>query len=128
MDNQKILEIAHRTAWKYKHSSDPNHSATYTFNAHTMIDFARKVHEALLEADNTTHHWQPIATAPKDKPILLDIGMGWPVVGIYNQPSEKWVCAELQMGLYEGEYNDTYFENDHFSTPERWQPLPEITK
>lgn len=45
MDAEKILEIAHRTAWKYKHSSDPQHSSTYTFNAHTMIDFARKVSE-----------------------------------------------------------------------------------
>jgi hypothetical protein len=45
MDSGKILEIAHRTAWKYKHSSDPHHSDTYTFNAHTMIDFARKVSE-----------------------------------------------------------------------------------
>ncbi len=43
MDGFKILEIAHRTAWKYKKSSDPHHSDTYTFNEFTMIDFAQKV-------------------------------------------------------------------------------------
>lgn len=43
MDGNKILEIAHRTAWKYKKSSDPHHSDTYTFNEHTMIDFVQKV-------------------------------------------------------------------------------------
>lgn len=43
MDGFKILEIAHRTAWKYKKSSDPHHSDTYTFNECTIIDFAQKV-------------------------------------------------------------------------------------
>ena len=43
MDGFKILEIAHRTAWKYKKSSDPHHSDTYTFNEHTLIDFVHKV-------------------------------------------------------------------------------------
>lgn len=43
MDGFKILEIAHRTAWKYKKSSDSHHSDTYTFNEFTMIDFAQKV-------------------------------------------------------------------------------------
>jgi hypothetical protein len=43
MDGNKILEIAHGTAWKYKKSSDPHHSDTYTFNEHTIIDFVQKV-------------------------------------------------------------------------------------
>lgn len=72
--------------------------------------------------------WQPIATAPKDKPILLDVGFPWPLVGIWNEPSGKWVCADLQMGLYEGQYNDTYFENDYFSTPTRWHAIPEVAR
>lgn len=32
MDNNGILELAHREAWRYKKSSDPHHSDTYTFN------------------------------------------------------------------------------------------------
>lgn len=44
-DDKDILDIAHRTAWKYKHSSAPAHSDTYTFNKTCMLDFARKVSE-----------------------------------------------------------------------------------
>lgn len=46
IDEKEILDLAHRTAWKYKFSNDPNHSDTYTFNAVCMIDFARKLLEA----------------------------------------------------------------------------------
>lgn len=45
MQDDDILKLAHRTAWKYKYSSDPAHSDTYTFNKACMIDFARKVSE-----------------------------------------------------------------------------------
>lgn len=44
-EEKEILDIAHRTAWKYKFSKDPHHSDTYTFNKTCMIDFARKVSE-----------------------------------------------------------------------------------
>lgn len=44
-DEKEILDIAHRTAWKYKFSNDPHHSDTYTFNKTCLIDFARKVSE-----------------------------------------------------------------------------------
>lgn len=44
-DEKEILDIAHRTAWKYKFSNDQHHSDTYTFNKTCMIDFARKVSE-----------------------------------------------------------------------------------
>ena len=54
-DEKEILDLAHRTAWKYKFSNDPNHSDTYTFNAVCMIDFARKVSE--LEAAQQTIKW-----------------------------------------------------------------------
>jgi len=43
-----ILEIARHTAWRYKKSSDPNHSDTYTFNERKMIDFAQKVKTLLM--------------------------------------------------------------------------------
>jgi len=48
MDGFKILEIARRTAWKYKKSGDPHHSDTYTFNEHTLIDFVQKVQAHLI--------------------------------------------------------------------------------
>lgn len=39
LTTEQIEAIAHRTAWRYKKSSDPHHSDTYTFNRHTLIDF-----------------------------------------------------------------------------------------
>lgn len=43
LTTEQIEEIAHRTAWRYKKSSDPHHSDTYTFNRHTLIDFVRAI-------------------------------------------------------------------------------------
>ena len=33
-------KLAHRIAWRYKKSSDPSHSDTYTFNRETLLQFA----------------------------------------------------------------------------------------
>ena len=38
-----ILTAGHRTAWRYKHSSDPAHSSTYTFNRACLLQFARAI-------------------------------------------------------------------------------------
>lgn len=67
----------------------------------------------------------PMQDAPKKSVILLDVGYPWLVAGIWNAPSESWVYADLQIDLYEGEWNDTYFENEHEKKPNGWMPLPE---
>ena len=38
-----IIELAHRICWRYKHSKDPHHSSTYTFNDRTLLQFAEAV-------------------------------------------------------------------------------------
>lgn len=43
MTSEETLELAHREAWRYKKSSDPHHSDTYTFNRSTLLEFARKL-------------------------------------------------------------------------------------
>ena len=43
MTDRELLELAHREAWRYKKSSDPHHSDTYTFNHSTLLEFARKL-------------------------------------------------------------------------------------
>lgn len=45
MTEAEIEAIAHRKAWRFKHSSDPAHSDTYTFNGHTLQDFAAAICE-----------------------------------------------------------------------------------
>lgn len=43
LTNFQITELAHRICWKYRHSSDPMHSHTYTFNLSTLLQFARAI-------------------------------------------------------------------------------------
>lgn len=43
MTNDEIIDLAHREAWRYRKSSDPHHSDTYTFNRATLLEFARKL-------------------------------------------------------------------------------------
>ena len=49
MAESEIAEIAHRTAWRYKKSSDPAHSDTYTFNRTTLMQFARALEHGLYQ-------------------------------------------------------------------------------
>jgi hypothetical protein len=42
--------LAHRICWRYKHSSDPHHSHTYTFNRATLLAFADAILEQQAEA------------------------------------------------------------------------------
>ncbi len=44
--NYEIAELAQRTCWRYRHSSDPHHSHTYTFNRSTLLQFARAIEAA----------------------------------------------------------------------------------
>lgn len=41
VSDELIAGLAHRHAWRYKMSSDPHHSDTYTFNGDCLIAFAR---------------------------------------------------------------------------------------
>lgn len=44
------LELAHRMAWRYKKSSDPHHSDTYTFNESCLLQFAARIRQEEREA------------------------------------------------------------------------------
>jgi len=92
------------------------------------IESQRQANEALtkeverLEAA-AADKWQPMATAPKNVLILLDVG-GRAAQGIYSKVDEKWKYANLQIGLYMGKWEDVYFENEHTEIPSGWMPMP----
>ena len=44
-----FTELAHRKAWRYRKSSDPAHSDTYTFNENTLHQFAASLVSAERE-------------------------------------------------------------------------------
>ena len=69
----------------------------------------------------------PPATAPRDlTPFLGHFGYPWLLMTMWNPVSGNWAVATVQVGMYEGEYNDTYFETDQ-ETPASllgWLPIP----
>ena len=72
--------------------------------------------------------WLDISTCPKEGQILLDVGLPWAVVGSYNAVSDDYVYCDFRIGMYKGEYKDTYFENDFKKKPLAWMPLPKTVK
>jgi hypothetical protein len=69
----------------------------------------------------------PPNTAPKDGTAFL-ANMGWPylVVCMWSGSDQRWVCANPQIGLYDGEWDDAYFENEweKESALRGWLPMP----
>ena len=48
-----VERLAHRIAWRYKHSRDPAHSDTYTFNRATLLQFTQAIIEGCaIKADS----------------------------------------------------------------------------
>lgn len=60
--------------------------------------------------------------------FLADVGFPWPVVAAWNGCDENWVYANLQCGMVDGVYNDTYFETEREPAEgiKRWMPFPEF--
>lgn len=69
----------------------------------------------------------PPDTAPRDMTVFLgNFGYPWLLMTAWNGADEKWVTATLQLGLVDGEYNDSYFENEreHPDELRGWLPIP----
>jgi hypothetical protein len=69
--------------------------------------------------------WLPMIDAPKDGPILLDVGLPWAVVGCWNEVNEEWSYCTYAISHCDGK-EDAYFETDSESMPTAWMYLPEI--
>ena len=70
--------------------------------------------------------WLSMTTAPQHCPIILNVGLPWVVIGAWNAPSEKWVYADFQADMFNGKWNDTYFQNEYEQSPIGWMELPKI--
>jgi hypothetical protein len=66
--------------------------------------------------------------APKDRPFLAFF-KSWPtcVTVSWDGADCQWTAAILQTGLYHGEWNNNYFENEQFEIKDmiKWCELPE---
>lgn len=63
---------------------------------------------------------------PKTGTFLADVGLPWLVVAVWNGACGKYHYADLQCGLYQGKWNDTYFETESFCEIFRWAPMPDM--
>lgn len=65
--------------------------------------------------------------APKDGTVIIGDFKGYPfkTVCSWNGASKKWAVAELNIGTYEGEYVDTYFETEYYNDSDllRWAEI-----
>lgn len=107
MTDGDIIAKAHRMCWKYKFSSDLNHSSTYTFNDACLIDFIRAI---LASAPGgAVPEWRPIETAPKGRLVLL--------AGVMDHDSD-W---RIKVG---GWWDEKWNIFGAGWKPLRWMPLP----
>ena len=72
LHGDEIAALARKKAWRYRMSSDPHHSSTYTFNQQALVDFAQAV-EALAR--------ERCAVAAEDlaRDAAIDYANGTPV-------------------------------------------------
>ena len=55
---------------------------------------------------------------PKDRLFMANVGFPFLMMTHWCEPSEKFVCANLCADCYKDEWNDYYFENEHFDEDE----------
>lgn len=64
---------------------------------------------------------------PKDRVILINVDTGW-TVARYNKVEDKFVYAMPQTDLYQGEWQDHYFENEWIKESEikEYMEIPSV--
>lgn len=102
--------------------SDNSNRGT-SMNDNKSKNMSEQLADAKKEIEALKHPTlQPMETAPKDEPVLLDAGFGFLSVGHWNHTEECWVYALLSCNDMNG--HDIFFENEYEANPKGWLPLP----
>jgi|GEM_PF-3643992 len=66
---------------------------------------------------------------PKDRQILIRTYLGTNIA-IWNEVQEEFVFANVQADMYDGVYNDVYYESDYIKESEvlEWAEINNIFK
>lgn len=88
-----------------------------------LIDPMGGVAEGTAAAPPVGAGWQPACSAPKDRMILVDTGMPWASIAIWNEYAERWVLAELEWSTCAG-IADPGFVTEWEPEIRRWMELP----
>lgn len=72
--------------------------------------------------------WMPPSTVPKDRLFIADMGLPWACIAIWNEPSGQFCITELEVGLYDGQLNDTAITHTYepVSMLRGWMEMPEV--
>ena len=67
---------------------------------------------------------------PKDTLFLADIGYSYYVLAHWSKVHSAFVYTNLQCDLFEGEWQDYYFENEHFDENKikGWIEVPKVKR
>jgi len=100
--------------------------STWTRKVEALIEFNTS-QNALIADLELTMAWRPITDEAKKGQVLLNVGLPWPVVGIYNADSNDWAYAELQAeATKDGYFN--YYHTEHEKQPKGWLPMPALSQ
>lgn len=91
-------------------------------------DAIQEWYEKALEIKNrpVPVEFNPMKDAPVDRPIILDVGYPWAVVGQWNEADQSWCYANLQAQKMNTGDTDVWFENEQEKNPKGWLPMPEV--
>ncbi|MEG3753126.1 hypothetical protein [Psychromonas arctica] len=75
--------------------------------------------------------WQPARTAPKDEVFIAIFECSsLPVLCTWNEPESQWIFSVVQVNLYQGKWNDTFFDTEYETAGAliAWMPLPTVNE
>ena len=95
-----VEELAHRLCWRYKRSTDPAHSDTYTFNRTTLLEFALRL-ESRSCADAAPDQAAPAPLTDERRDDAIDAALkerGYPA-NTKNAGRAGWYAALRAHGI-----------------------------
>ena len=97
---------------------------TWTAKVKWLIEHNEQM-SAMVAGCELRQIFQPIDDDAKTGQVILDVGLPWPVVGVYNAESEDWAYADMQAEQMDGEYY-YYYQTEHEKNPRGYMPMPTI--
>ncbi|MDH1341889.1 hypothetical protein [Ectopseudomonas oleovorans] len=94
----------------------------------SLLDNARRAQAQPSLVGAAGAGWMPPSTAPNDRLFIADMGLPWACIAIWNEPSGQFCITELEVGLYDGQLNDTAITHTYepVSMLRGWMEMPEV--
>lgn len=95
----------------------------------SLLDSAWRAQQPVVGSDPCAA-WMPASTAPMDRVFIADMGLPWACIAIWNEPSGQFCITELEIGLYDGQLNDTAITHTYepLSMLRGWMEMPEVNR